>query len=277
MQSRPRQSHGPWGSTRCTHGTARASGRSASARRRTPRPWDEVARGYEAPDGRVVILSDTDLADLSVPTAPCTIDVIRFVPAGDVDPLLLDRAYYLSADGPAGRPYRLLRDALAENGLVGVARWVLRTRESLALLRVRDDVLVIHTLLWPEEVRPTSGLAPEVPAPDLREMEMARTLLEQLTAEFRLGGAARRVPARAGAGRPGRLADTSRRMRPPRTSCRARSSTSWPCSKPASKPLGHPAPATSGGGEEPGSHRRGYSAARAASLRPERRRGSRAR
>jgi DNA end-binding protein Ku len=61
---------------------------------------------------------------------------------------------------------------------------VLRTRESLALLRVREDVLCIHTLLWPEEVRPTAGLAPEAPAPDPREMEMARTLLDQLGADF---------------------------------------------------------------------------------------------
>jgi len=148
-------------------------------------PWDEVARGYAAPDGRVVVLTDEDLADLPLPTAAKTIEVLGFVPSESVDPLLLDRPYYLGAATiAAARPYVLLREVLTESGLVGVARWALRTRESLVLLRVRGHVLVAHTLLWPEEVREPAGLAPPELQPSEREMDMARLLLEQLADTF---------------------------------------------------------------------------------------------
>lgn len=147
-------------------------------------PYVEVARGFEAPDGRVVVLTDEDLADLPLPTAR-SIEVLGFVPADTVDPVALDRAYYLGATGLAGRPYVLLREALAESGLVGIARMVLRTGESLAVLRVREDVLCIQGLLWPDEVRPTTGLAPDAPAPRRQELRMAHTLMDQLTEDFR--------------------------------------------------------------------------------------------
>lgn len=165
-------------------------------------PWDQVARGWEAADGRVVVLTDEDLADLPLQVASKTIEVLCFLPGADVDPVLFDKAYYLSPDGrAAARSYILLRDALEESGLVGVARWTLRTRESLALLRVRGDVLVVQSLLWAEEVRPTEGLAPDAPAPTQRERDMARTLLEQLTEEFEWGGLPRHLPACPGGAR----------------------------------------------------------------------------
>ncbi|WP_331726891.1 Ku protein [Streptomyces sp. NBC_00280] len=147
-------------------------------------PYVEVVRGFEASDGRVVVLTDEDLSDLPLPTARA-IEVLGFVPAETVDPVALDRAYFLGASGLEGRPYVLLREALAESGLVGIARMVLRTRESLAVLRVRDDVLCLQGLLWPDEVRPTTGLAPDAPAPRPQELRMARTLMDQLTEDFR--------------------------------------------------------------------------------------------
>ncbi|MGA5442453.1 Ku protein [Streptomyces griseoincarnatus] len=147
-------------------------------------PYSDVARGFEAPDGRVVVLTDADLADLPLPTAR-SIEVLGFVPAETVDPVALDRAYYLGASGLEGRPYVLLREALSESGLVGIARTALRTRESLAVLRVRDDVLCLQGLLWPDEIRPTTGLAPDAPAPRRQELRMARTLMDQLTEDFR--------------------------------------------------------------------------------------------
>lgn len=147
-------------------------------------PYDQVARGYESPDGRVVVLTTEDLADLPLPTTK-SIEVLGFVPADTIDPVALDRAYYLGASGPASRPYVLLREALAESGQVGIARMALRTRESLAVLRVRDDVLCIQSLMWPDEVRPTAGLAPSAEAPRRQELQMAHTLMQQLAEGFR--------------------------------------------------------------------------------------------
>jgi DNA end-binding protein Ku len=150
-------------------------------------PWDQVARGFESGDGRVVVLTNEDLADLPLPTTK-VIDVLGFVPSEDIDPLALDRSYYLTTTEPAAsRPYVLLREALRESGLVAVAKMALRSasRESLAVLRVREDVLAVQTMLWPDEVRSTAGLAPDAPLPQPRELHMAHLLLEQLSEGFR--------------------------------------------------------------------------------------------
>jgi DNA end-binding protein Ku len=150
-------------------------------------PWSEVARGYEAPDGRVVILSDEDLTDLPVPAARA-IEVLAFVDEESIDPLLADRPYWLGTDGPAGaRPYALLRDAMREARQVAVARVALRTRESLALLRVRDQALAMQTLLWPDELRPADDIAvPDVPEARPQELQMAQSLMAAVSEDFRL-------------------------------------------------------------------------------------------
>jgi DNA end-binding protein Ku len=149
-------------------------------------PREEVARGYEAADGRTVILTDADLADLPLPSIK-NIEVLAFVPADRIDPLLLDRAYYLSADGPiASRPYVLLREAMETNGQVAIARTVIRTRENLAVLRPRGDIIALQTMLWPDELRPAQGLEPQALEPRRQELQMADLLMEQLTRGFRL-------------------------------------------------------------------------------------------
>lgn len=147
-------------------------------------PYDQVARGYETADGRTVVLSDEDLADLPLPTMRA-IEVVGFLPAGDVDPIALDRPYYLGVQGAGARPYRLLRDAMADSGLVGVARMALRGRERLVVLRVRDEVIVAQVLLWPDEVREPTGLVEPASEPRRQELQMARTLMQSLT-DFRL-------------------------------------------------------------------------------------------
>ncbi|MGP4000858.1 non-homologous end joining protein Ku [Streptomyces sp. 8N706] len=148
-------------------------------------PREEIARGYEA-DGRTVILTDADLADLPLPSMK-NIEVLAFVPADRIDPLLLDRAYYLSVDGPvAARPYVLLRDAMRETGQVAIARAVIRTRENLAVLRPRGEIIAMQTMLWPDELRPADGLEPPAHEPRPQELEMADLLMEQLTRGFHL-------------------------------------------------------------------------------------------
>lgn len=144
-------------------------------------PSDEIGKGFTADDGSTVLLTDEDLASLPLPTAK-TIEILSFVPASDIDPIQLDRAYYLSTDhASAAKPYVLLRSALTRTGKAAVAKFALRGREALGLVRVVDDTLVLHSMLWPDEVRSASGLAPaeSVTVRDA-EIDMAETLMESL-------------------------------------------------------------------------------------------------
>ncbi len=118
--------------------------------------YSDVAKGYELATGDVVVLTDDDLKELPLATAK-RIDVLHFSPAGQLDPILSNKAYYLEPEPPGVRAYALFRDALERSGRVAVAKVAIRQREALAALRVRDGVLVLETLLWPDEVR-TTGL-----------------------------------------------------------------------------------------------------------------------
>ncbi|MFJ1704771.1 Ku protein [Kitasatospora sp. NPDC088346] len=150
-------------------------------------PYGEVVRGYEAPDGRRVVLEESDLAELPLPSKKI-IDVLAFVPADSIDPMMLARAYYVStADKAPAKPYVLLRDALLESGQIAVTKVTMRTRESLAVLRVRGDALVLQTCLWPDEVRSAEGCAPdESVAVRPQELRMARSLMDTLSEDFDL-------------------------------------------------------------------------------------------
>ncbi|MEU6346195.1 Ku protein [Streptomyces sp. NPDC046977] len=149
-------------------------------------PYSEIAKGYEDESGRTVVLSDEDLAQLPLPSRKL-IDVLAFVDTDEIDPLSLSRAYYVGADAAASKPYVLLREALATSGKAAVTKIALRTRESLALLRVHEELLVLHTMYWPDEVRDAGGLAPpENIAVRPQELKMAQSLMETLSEDFDL-------------------------------------------------------------------------------------------
>ncbi|MDJ1130595.1 Ku protein [Streptomyces iconiensis] len=144
-------------------------------------PREEIGRGFGTEDGRTVLLTDDDMAALPLPTAR-TVEILGFVPAEQIDPIQLDRSYYLAADGTrADKPYVLLREALNRSGKVAVAKLAMRGRESLGMLRVYEDALALHTMLWPDEIRSVSGVAPEeqVTVRDA-ELDLADTLMETL-------------------------------------------------------------------------------------------------
>ncbi|MFI9206311.1 Ku protein [Streptomyces sp. NPDC053048] len=129
------------------------------------------------------------MAQLPLPSKKLT-DVLAFIDAGDIDPVQLGKPYVLQPDSSAAnKPYVLLREALRQTGRVGVTKIALRTRESLAMLRVHDQVLVLQTMLWPDEVRDPAGRAP----PDSvtvrpQEVRMASSLMEKLSEGFDLEG-----------------------------------------------------------------------------------------
>nr|WP_159773028.1 Ku protein [Streptomyces sp. HM190] len=141
----------------------------------------EIGKAYEDADGTMIPITDEDLASLPIPTAR-TIEIEGFVPAEKVDPLQVDAAYYLAPNGvPAAKPYTLLREALKRSGKVAICKFALRGRERLGMLRVVDDVLAMHGLLWPDEIRTTEGVAPDagVTVRD-KELDLADALMETL-------------------------------------------------------------------------------------------------
>jgi DNA end-binding protein Ku len=146
--------------------------------------YSEIAKGYETDDGQLIMLDDDDLSTLPVATGH-EIDVVQFVPSDQIDALLLDKSYYLEPENKAVKPYALLREALRETDRMAVVKVALRQRETLALLRVRDEAIVLQTMLWPDEVREPEfeTLRTEV---DLRpqEMQMAASLIESLSGDF---------------------------------------------------------------------------------------------
>lgn len=147
-------------------------------------PYSDISKGYELPDGRMVILSSEDFSQLPLPSAK-SIEVLEFVPAEQIDSLYFSKAYYLAADTVGAKPYVLLRDALTKTGQCAVVKVALRTKESLALLRERDGALVLQTMMWPDEVR-SSEFA--VPAGDIdvkkQEVAMAESYIATLRADF---------------------------------------------------------------------------------------------
>ena len=146
--------------------------------------YDEIAKGYEAPDGQLVILTDEDLADLPV-TASREIEVERFVPAEQIDPMLLEKCYYLEPDKMGLKPYALLREALRAADKMALVHVAIRQRSTMAVLRVRDDVIVLQTMLWPDEIRrpdfDTLGDASELRP---QELAMASSLVDSMTGDY---------------------------------------------------------------------------------------------
>ncbi|MEH0418537.1 non-homologous end joining protein Ku [Streptomyces sp. B21-083] len=142
---------------------------------------DEIGKAYEGADGAMIPITDEDLGSLPLPTAK-TIEIVAFVPGDRIDPLQMDTAYYLSANGvPAAKPYTLLREALKRSQKVAIAKFALRGRERLGMLRVVDDVIAMHGLLWPDEIRATDGVAPDtgVTVRD-QELDLADALMATL-------------------------------------------------------------------------------------------------
>jgi DNA end-binding protein Ku len=147
-------------------------------------PYEQVAKGYELPSGEMIVLTDEDMADLPLPTTR-SIEVLHFMPADQLDPILLSRSYYVEPEAAGARAYVLLRDSLERSGKIALAIVALRQRESLATLRSRDGVLVLETLLWPDEVRnPAFAFLDDDIEVRSQELKMAASLIDSMTVDF---------------------------------------------------------------------------------------------
>lgn len=146
--------------------------------------YQDIAKGYETGDGRQVILTDEDLANLPSRSSK-EIAIEKFVPAEQIDDIMLDKSYYLEPDKTALKPYVLLRDALAKADRMALVTVSVRTRMTMAVLRVRGEVIVMQTMLWPDEIRAAEfdNLGGEMHASD-KELAMAASLVESLAGDY---------------------------------------------------------------------------------------------
>jgi DNA end-binding protein Ku len=146
--------------------------------------YDDIAKGYETEDGDMVVLTDEDFKDLPSKSSK-EIAVEKFVPAEQIDPMLLDKSYYLEPDKASTKPYVLLRDALERENRMAVVSVSIRTRMTMAVLRVRDGVIVMQTMLWPDEVRkPDFATLDDDSKATKQELAMADLLIEQLAGDY---------------------------------------------------------------------------------------------
>lgn len=147
--------------------------------------YRDIAKGYELDDGSVVILTEEDFAELPLPTKR-QIDVLEFVPLDQLDPVYFNKSYYLEPEGAPGmKPYVLLRDALQDSDMVAIVKITISNREQLAALRVRDDVLVLSTMLWPDEIRvPDFDFLDQDVTIRRQEQAMADSLVRSMSGDF---------------------------------------------------------------------------------------------
>lgn len=144
----------------------------------------DIAKGYPLPDGGTVVLTDDDFAELPLPSAK-VVDVLQFVPIEQIDPIYFAKSYYLEPERSALKPYVLLRDALDSSGMAGLVKVAIRNREQLATLRVREGVIVLETMIWPDEVRePDFGFLGEQVELRPQERTMAQSLVASMAGDF---------------------------------------------------------------------------------------------
>ncbi len=149
---------------------------------------EEIVRGYEYQKGNFVVINEEDLERIPLENTK-TIDIFDFVNLQQVDPIYFDKSYYLEAAPGGEKAYSLLIEAMTQTEKVAIARVIIRTKQSLAALRVKDKVLLMETIFYPDEIRSPAGLSPGLEAGKLHENEvkMAVSLIENLSVDFEPG------------------------------------------------------------------------------------------
>ena len=149
--------------------------------------WEDLVRGFEVSKGEFVVLEPEEIEAFEPETAH-TIEIGDFVELDEIDPIYFEKSYFLEPVDVGAKPFNLLRRALEETGRVAVAKVAIRNKERLATVRVYDGTMLLETMFWPDEIRSTQAL--DIPAdgkavPSSRELQMARSLVENLSAKFR--------------------------------------------------------------------------------------------
>lgn len=149
-------------------------------------PYEAIGRGYELDNGKQVVLTDEELASVA-PRKTRTVDIEAVVDVDDIDPVYFDHPYFLAPAGDtegALRAYRLLVEVLAEQERAAIGRFVLRTKEYLVAIRVRDERLALTTLLFHDEVRPAKGISSGGRKPPKTRLDEALSLIDEMTVDW---------------------------------------------------------------------------------------------
>jgi DNA end-binding protein Ku len=149
---------------------------------------DEIVKGWEVAKGEFVIVEDADLEAIAQHDDSRSIDITRFVPLDEVDPVYLDRTYYLAPAQAAAqlRPYVLLLEAMKQSGMGAIGRFVLRGAEYHALIRPKGDALVLETLFLAEDVRSQAEIDEAVAGTEVKkaELDLAQQVMQSLVGDF---------------------------------------------------------------------------------------------
>lgn len=146
---------------------------------------EEIVRGYEYQKGSYVVINEEDLDRIPLENTK-TIDILDFVDLTQVDPIYFDKTYYLEPSQGGEKAYGLLIEAMSQTGKVAIAKVIIRSKQSLAALRIKDQVLIMETIFWPDEIRSPSALNLGVDRSKLHnnEIKMAVSLIENLSTSF---------------------------------------------------------------------------------------------
>jgi DNA end-binding protein Ku len=149
---------------------------------------DELVKGWEVSKGQFVIVEDSDLEAIAQHDTSRAIEISRFVPLAEVDPMFFDRTYFLAPSSAEAqrRPYVLLLNAMKETGMAGIGRMVIRGNENFVLIRPKGEALVLETLFLAEDVRSQAEIDEAVEAVDVKEpeLDLARQLIDSLVGEW---------------------------------------------------------------------------------------------
>jgi DNA end-binding protein Ku len=146
--------------------------------------WDDIVKGYEYEEGKYVIFTPEEIEKIA-PESSRAIDVVQFVQADEIDPIYFERTYFVAPTKVAVKAYTLFTKALSEADRVALAKVAIREKERLCALRVKEDMLVMETMNWPDEIRePNFEQLKPKPRVSADELKMARLLIDQLTDEF---------------------------------------------------------------------------------------------
>ncbi|MDD3893453.1 MAG: Ku protein [Syntrophomonadaceae bacterium] len=146
---------------------------------------EEMVRGYEYQKGSYVIIKEEDLARIPLETTK-TIDILDFVNLDQVDPIYFDKTYYLEPSPGGEKAYTLIIEAMQRTNKTAIAKVVIRTKQSLAALRVKDRTLIMETIFYPDEIRSSASLSSGIDPAKLHdnEIKMAVNLIENLSVDF---------------------------------------------------------------------------------------------
>jgi DNA end-binding protein Ku len=149
-----------------------------------PVPDDEIVKAFEIEKGEWVYMTDEDFEAAQVDEGAKTVDIRAFVPYEEIDPIYFERTYYLEPQEGGEKVYALLARAMDDSGLVAVAKLVMRDRQHLACLRVRDGVITLERMHFADEIRPAKDVATNGARLGKNELAMARQLVEQFSGSF---------------------------------------------------------------------------------------------